>query len=175
MPSAVIPEWTSRTSQQVIDAYWLVYARAHETGQWRSRGRGAALQWVLAGGTAPFDGMERPTTQDEAFGALRLVEAHRDGGPTDSAMFAAGAADVLLWLLDIAADPGFVVPLRGPDGQTPTARELLEEAERTARAEFRTWTPEVRRDAEREASTLAGRYRAAAEAADRAIAAYRPA
>jgi hypothetical protein len=172
---SVIPEWTSRTAGQVYDAYWLAYAAAEETGRWRWKGRFRALQWVLFGGVDPIgdEHYDNPPDESRVLAVLTTAlaaAANRDEA-ADTASWAFGVEDMLAWLVGGGlSDPGFLVPRRRPDGRIPTEDEFY--AEMLAAEPWKTWAPEQRRDARRDADLLALQHRNAAEAVERAAARY---
>jgi hypothetical protein len=171
---SVVPEWTSRTAQQVLDAYWLARGAAEETGHWRWKARFNAMYWALFGGTAPFDGTkyERPPTEPQVFEALMVAEANRQNPDSVAAAWARGVSDMLTWLAVGTSDPGFVIPRRLPAGRTPTEDEFYAERLADNKAVVPLWGPEEYDEARWTAHSLATQHRLAAEAADRAAARY---
>lgn len=143
--NARTPRWVKPTADEVDDFHWLGYRVHTEAGpEWVS-GAVTAAAWVRGGRTAPVtERDEQPVTAALAEAELWAAVAAGPAGdglpltsiytrlgvtpwPTQpvSRQWAEGAWRALRWLLGLQGQgPPLPLPVRNPDGTTPTRDEL---------------------------------------------------
>jgi hypothetical protein len=117
-PVVTVPPWAAPTDQEVEAAHRAAYLRALPTQtkaeltlrDWRDRGRAATIQWAVAGGCCPIEGVDlgRLPTRDDAIHLLDATITHT-GASDPTQGWADGVGEALAWLLGFASTPGLPV------------------------------------------------------------------
>lgn len=167
-----VPAWVVPPPRQLRDAFYLAAARADQLV--RERGVAAAMDWVLAGGPAPVSHRPDPVTPAVVREELLLADLLAAGGAPPrglpvpvvwDAVWSAGVAPALAWMLGDQRHPPVVLPRRHPDGTLFDADDLYREAV----AGRHYLEPEDRARARAEARLDAALYARLAAEADSAI------
>lgn len=147
---AVIPEWVVPSLREVDDAHWLAFQEYADRGSAAAGGVGAALAWVRGGRAGPVTSRgERPVTEALSWAEVWAATAAERPGRTPPPLericadlgvafwppsevdtrWATGVRATLRWLLGAPGQQAPTeLPVRRPDGSTPTAEELYEAA-----------------------------------------------
>ena len=180
---AVTPAWVVPSPREVDDAHWLAFPEYADRGLVVAGGVGAALAWVRGGRVGPVTGRdEQPVTvmlaRAEMWAATAAERPGRTPPPLEricadlgvafwppgevDTRWATGVRATLRWLLGTPGQQAPAeLPVRRPDGTTPTADELYEVA--VAATPFLFELPEQRVALRSRVEANARRYRELAE------------